>query len=62
MVVLLRTYPDFRQQMQARMPDDTNWDDVLVYWGRRVQWGHLTTYRLVVELSEGLRLHDRLTG
>lgn len=59
LTVLLQVEPEFRQQMQTRMPANMDWKDVTRYWGQRVQWGGIDTYRMVVELSKGLQLQNQ---
>ncbi len=52
--VLIHLEPGFREQMEGRMPKGMEREDVTQWWGRRVQWGGVTMYGMMMEVWEGL--------
>jgi hypothetical protein len=55
---LIHCEPGFREQMEGRMEGGIKWEDITQWWGRRVQWGGVTMYGIIMEIWEGFAIEE----
>ena len=54
--MLIHLEAGFQEQMAGRMPVGIGWEDMTRWWGRRVRWGGMEVYGMIIEIWEGLAM------